>query len=158
MKKKYTIFPSDDPNSHILYEECEFGNYFIQSYDEVKPLEDDDIWSLEFYGSFSSSSSRVEVVLISPEGDMSAYSFKLDFPNTNNMTQYEVLLLGLHEARLKGIKLLTSKGDVELIVKQVRGLYVVKNDLLKQYQNLIWENIEFLEAVNIKAIPRSENS
>lgn len=29
VKSKYTILPSDDPKSYILYEECQFGNYFI---------------------------------------------------------------------------------------------------------------------------------
>ena len=26
VKNKYTILPLDDPKSHILYEECQFGN------------------------------------------------------------------------------------------------------------------------------------
>ena len=28
-KAKHTIFPSEDPKSHILYQEIKFANYFI---------------------------------------------------------------------------------------------------------------------------------
>jgi hypothetical protein len=34
----------------------------------------------------------------------------------------------------------------------------MKNDQLKQYQNLVWDNIEFLDVFNIKEVLRSENS
>ena len=77
------------------------------------------MWSMEFDGSFSSSRLGFGAFLISPKGDMSTHSFKLYFPNTNNNSEYEALLLGLHEAKLKGIKSLIVKGNVELIVKKV---------------------------------------
>lgn len=32
-KSKFIVFPSDDPKSHILYQECDFGNYVIFSSD-----------------------------------------------------------------------------------------------------------------------------
>ena len=86
------------------------------------------MWNMEFDGSYSSYGSREGVMLISPKGDMSTFSFKLDFPNTSNIAEYEALLLGFYEANLKAIKFLTSKGDAELIVKQVRHLYAIKND------------------------------
>ncbi|KAH9317588.1 hypothetical protein KI387_019357, partial [Taxus chinensis] len=50
-------------------------------------------------------------------------AFKLHFDNTNNMTEYEALLLGLEMARQKGIQNLKVQGDDELIVNQVRGIY-----------------------------------
>ena len=124
----------------------------------MDPPREDEMWTMEFDGRCSNSGLGAGVVLISPNGELSTFSFKLDFPNTNNTTEYEGLLLGLQEAKLKGIRQLVAKGDPKLIVKQVQISYVVKNDWLKQYQNLVWDNIEFLEAFNIKAIPRSDNS
>ena len=44
-------------------------------------------------------------------------AFKLEFRNTNNTTEYEVLLLGIVEAKEKGVKILKAKGDAELIVR-----------------------------------------
>lgn len=131
VKNKYILFPSNDPKSHILYQEFQFGNYFIQSDEEISLLKEEEMWSMEFDGSCSSSSLGARVVLISTKGVMSTYSFKLDFPNTNNTLEYEALLLGLHEEKLKQIKFLIVKGDVEFIVKKVQGLYDVKNDRLE---------------------------
>ena len=35
-KSKYTVFPSDDPKSQILYQETNFANYLILSESEKK--------------------------------------------------------------------------------------------------------------------------
>lgn len=72
---------------------------------------------MEFDGSCANSSSGVGVVLLSPNGNIFPFSFKINFKNTNNTAEYEALLLGLNEARCKGIKLLKVKGDAELIVR-----------------------------------------
>lgn len=94
-----------------------------------------ELWSMEFDGSFSSSRSGVGVVLIRPHGKVIPYSFKLEFQNMNNTAEYEALLLGLVEAKRLQIKMLKVRGDVELIVKQVRGLFAVKNERLRHYRN-----------------------
>lgn len=67
-----------------MYAECQFGNYFIQSDEEISPLKEEEMWSMEFDWSCSNFGLGVGVVLISPKRVMSTYSFKLDFPNTNN--------------------------------------------------------------------------
>jgi ribonuclease HI len=45
----------------------------------------------------------------------------LDFKVTNNMAEYEALLIGLSIALLLGVRQLLMKGDSQLIVKQVKG-------------------------------------
>lgn len=57
-----------------------------------------DVSMLEFYGSCSSTGSRVGVVLVSPNGNFFPFSFKLQFDNTNNIAKYESLLLGMNVA------------------------------------------------------------
>ena len=53
---------------------------------------------------------------------------------TNNVAEYRALITGLEEARKLGVKNLLVRGDSELIVKQMRGEYRVKNaDLRKLY-------------------------
>lgn len=71
-KAKYTVFPSDDPKAHILYQDCGFGNYMIstdpQGVDKaIDSGMSNELWSMEFYESCSSSGSRVGVVLIPPK-------------------------------------------------------------------------------------------
>ncbi|XP_059070819.1 uncharacterized protein LOC131860421 [Cryptomeria japonica] len=113
---------------------------------------------MEFDGRCASSDSGAGVVLISSQGDIIPFSFKLDFKNTNNTAKCEALILGISEAKNKGIKLLREKGDAELIVKQVRNLFLVKNERLKHYKNRAWDEIEFFDAFLIEVVPREQNT
>ncbi|XP_059072874.1 uncharacterized protein LOC131873707 [Cryptomeria japonica] len=117
-----------------------------------------ELCSMEFDWSCSSSGLGVGVVLIPPHGKVIPYSFKLEFQNTNNTVEYEALLLGLAEEKRLQIKMLEVGGDAELIVKQVRGLFVDKNERLRHYRNHVWDEIEAFDAFSIEAIPREFNS
>src|ERR1700683_308324 len=65
---------------------------------------------------------------------------------TNNVAEYTALIAGLREAKKLGANKILVRGDSELIVKQMRGEYRVKNpdmktlhdeaqSLLKQFSN-----------------------
>src|SRR5687768_15980078 len=60
---------------------------------------------------------------------------------TNNVAEYKGLITGLEEAKNIGAKKVIISGDSELIVKQMRGEYRVKNpdlrDLYDQAQFLL---------------------
>ena len=58
----------------------------------------------------------------------------------------------------KGVNILKARGDAELIVRQIRGKYSVKNCRLKNYWNRVWDEIEGLDAFSIKAIQRKLNT
>ncbi|KAH9310135.1 hypothetical protein KI387_038046, partial [Taxus chinensis] len=152
-----------DPKAQILYEDIGLGNYKIMSQDEVErpkvvPHDPNSIWNLEFEGSCSSAGYRAGVVLISPEGKIHPFSFKLQFENTNNTAEYEALILGLNTKKERGVKNLLACGDAELVVKQVGDIFQVKNRRLKHYRNLVWDSIEFFDAFSIKAVPREKNT
>ena len=119
-KEKFTVLKSDDPKAQILYQDLEFGNYMlftkedsskkINGSQDEKVFDEDidtyDIWTLEFDGSCASSGSRAGVVLISPKWESEPLVFKLQFGNTNNIVEYEALILGIVTAKEKGIKIL----------------------------------------------------
>ena len=92
-------------------------------------------------GSYCKDGSRAGILLISPHGITYKFSFTLIFPCTNNITEYEALLLGLRLAHKHGIKCLFFVGDFELVISQVREVYVSKNKRLKQYRNVVWDMI-----------------
>lgn len=50
---------------------------------------------------------------------------------------------------------LESLWDSELIVHQIRGLNVAKNDTLKSYRNRVWNMLEDFDAFNLVSIPRN---
>ncbi len=75
---------------------------------------------------------------------------------TNNQAEYQALIFGLEKARDLGAKELEVFLDSELLVKQARGQYKVKNDGLKPLFAKVlsltnkFENISFHHVVRAK--------
>ena len=90
----------------------------------VTKIDKGDLWTLFFGGVYYKEGSSVGILLISPTGITYKISFTLSFPCTNNIEEYEALLLGLRRAYKNGIKCLQVIGDSELVVSQVRNIYV----------------------------------
>ena len=76
---------------------------------------------------------------------------------TNNVAEYRALVDGLRRASELGVNELEVVSDSELIVKQMRGEYRVKNEALKE----LWEDASDLERkfarVRYTAVRRAHN-
>jgi hypothetical protein len=72
-------------------------------------------WGLYFDGSHSSTGSGVGLVLRSPDNETTLFSYKLEFNYTNNIVEYEALILGLNLYIDMNIKTLHVRGDSDLI-------------------------------------------
>ena len=70
-------------------------------------------------------------VLLDQKGDEVAAFKRYLGEATNNVAEYEALLLGLKGAKDMGVSALTVKLDSELLVKQLTGVYRVKSPHLK---------------------------
>ena len=88
-----------------------------------------------FDGSCSKETAGVGVVLVSPEQESIQLSFRLVFQVTNNIVEYEALLLGLNAAKDRGIKNMKVFGDVDLIIQQVNKTFQTKHPRLKEYRD-----------------------
>ena len=84
-----------------------------------------------FDGANSKEGSRARVLVISLEKNTFRYSFTLKLLCTNNIVEYEALLLGLRVATSHGIKMLHVIGDSKLVISQIRETYASKNRRLK---------------------------
>lgn len=71
-------------------------------------------------------------VLMNPEGEIIEKVGKFLGNTTNNMAEYEGLLLGLELADKHGVQNLKLHMDSELIVMQMNGAYRVKEPRLKE--------------------------
>ena len=116
-----------------------------------------DLWAMFFDGAYCKDGAGAGILLISPAGVTYKFSFTLSFPCTNNIAEYEALLLGLKIAHKHGIKCLHVIGDSELVISQIRNAYVSKNKRLKQYRNAVWDMIECFDAFGIIWKDRSNN-
>jgi ribonuclease HI len=109
-------------------------------------------------GSSSKEGSGAGILLISPSEEVITLSYKLEFETTNNIVEYEALVLGLRAAKDMAIDCVAVFGDSELIINQVRNIYQDKQQRLKQYRNEVWDLIDnFFLAFNISFIPREQN-
>ena len=67
-------------------------------------------------------------------GEEHTFAYKLHFRCSNNEAEYEALLVGLKATRRLGIKGLKVFGDSKLVIRQVEGIYGVKNLSLAAYR------------------------
>ncbi len=76
---------------------------------------------------------------------------------TSNQAEYWALLLGLREAkRLEG-RTLQIFTDSELVERQIKGVYRVRDLNLKALHKAVLQNLKTFASFEIQAIPREEN-
>ena len=76
---------------------------------------------------------------------------------TNNQAEYWALLLGLREAKRLGRKPLHIFTDSELVERQIKGIYRVRDLDLKALHRAVLQNLKTFSSVEIESIPREEN-
>lgn len=86
------------------------------------------------------------------------YSHKLVFPCTNSIGEYEALLLGLHLLKDIGAKRISIQGDLDLIIRQIKGEYSSKKPRLREYRNAALDLLKTLEKYELTFIPRAQKN
>jgi ribonuclease H / adenosylcobalamin/alpha-ribazole phosphatase len=76
---------------------------------------------------------------------------------TNNVAEYRALIAGLEKAVELGVDELEVISDSELLVKQMRGEYKVKNEALRDLWTEAGGLADALGSVRYKAVRREHN-
>lgn len=76
---------------------------------------------------------------------------------TNNVAEYTALLRALEMVKDKGVEEVEIYLDSELIVRQLKGIYKVKNEGLKPLFAKVKKLLEAFGAVEINHVPREMN-
>jgi len=76
---------------------------------------------------------------------------------TNNVAEYRALVAGLEKALELGVTELEVVSDSELLVKQMRGEYKVKNEALRELSREGRELAARLDRVRYTAVRRTHN-
>jgi len=92
-----------------------------------------------------------------PKGDSKLCPDKLVFECTNNMAEYEALILGLKVLEELGAKIIVVHGDSDLIISQIKGIFQARHLRLRAYRNLVQEFLEKFPECNLSKIPREHN-
>lgn len=77
---------------------------------------------------------------------------------TNNVAEYKALLLGIEMASALGAKELELVGDSELIVKQVKGEYKVKDATMRELHAEVKQALRGFDSWSIRHVRREHNS
>ncbi|XP_019178364.1 PREDICTED: uncharacterized protein LOC109173577 [Ipomoea nil] len=114
-------------------------------------------WKMYFDVASHREGAGVGVVFVTPEGEVLPYSFTLTEQCSNNVAEYQALILGLEiAADMKQLRI-NIYGDSKLIINQVLGLYEVKKAELVPYNNYAKVLMQWLGDVTIEHVPRKEN-
>lgn len=77
---------------------------------------------------------------------------------TNNVAEYRALLLGIELAAALGASELELVGDSELIVRQVKGEYKVKDRALRELHAQAKQALKPFERWSIRHVRREQNT
>jgi ribonuclease HI len=97
------------------------------------------------------------MVLFDAQGRLQARKGRYLGETTNNVAEYQALLLGLEEAQRLGVKKLRVLADSELMVKQLTGRYRVKSPHLIPLWRAALSALKKFEAWAVAHVPREEN-
>lgn len=115
-------------------------------------------WTLYFDGSKSNDSAGVDCILISPEGEKTMLTCRLEFECTNNIVEYEALIQGFYKPMGLDIKYIQVFGDFEIVIKHVRNTIHCLSGHIKYYQSLVQDLTSHFLAFNISHIPSLHNA
>jgi ribonuclease HI len=96
-------------------------------------------------------------VLVAPLNVKTCFTVKLDFSCTNNIDEYEALLLGLRKLRAMGIRRAVLKTDSQVIAGHVDKSSRARDSKLEKYLDGVRRLEASFEGFSVKSIPRGEN-
>ena len=77
---------------------------------------------------------------------------------SNNVTEYNDLLIGLQLAHKMGVRYLEAYGDSKLIVNQVKGEYEVRHEDLVPYYHAVIEMANLFDGFYMNHVSQSQNT
>ncbi|XP_016192697.1 uncharacterized protein LOC107633603 [Arachis ipaensis] len=116
-----------------------------------------DYWKLYFDGSKHKDGTGVGILIISLEGIPSEFLFELKYPCSNNVAEYEALILSFEILVEKGATEVQILGDSQLVLKQLSKEFKCNNKKLQKYLAMAWELLTSFQKVSLVHIPRIQN-
>jgi hypothetical protein len=100
-------------------------------------INDDEAWTVFCDGSWGTFDAGAAVVLVAPSKVRTCYAVKLDFSCTNNIVEYEALLLGLQKIKAMGIRMAILKTDSQVISGHVDKSSKARDPKLEKYLDAV---------------------
>jgi ribonuclease HI len=118
---------------------------------------DVEVWIVFYDGSWGTFGAGAAAVIIAPSKVRTCYAVKLDFSCTNNIAEYEALLLGLWKLRAMGIRRAILKTNSQVISGHVDKSSKARDPKLEKYLDTVRRLEASFDGFSVKNIPRGEN-
>jgi ribonuclease HI len=106
------------------------------------------------WGTFGAGAAAV---LVAPSKVRTCYAARLDLSCTNNITEYEALLLGLQKLRVMGIRRAILKTNSQVISGHIDKSSKARDPKLEKYLDIVRRLEASFKGFSVKNIPRGEN-
>ena len=116
------------------------------------------IWRLSVDGAANAQGSGACLILTSPNGIDVEYALRFGFQASNNEAEYEAIIVGLNLAHSMEADQLEVSSDSQLVVKQIEDSYKARGEKMILYLKKVRELLKRLIRVQVKHVPRAENS
>jgi ribonuclease HI len=124
---------------------------------EEEANKDVEAWKVFCDGSWGTFGAGAAAVLVAPSKVRTCYAIRLDFSCTNNIAEYEALLLGLQKLKAMGIRRAVLKTDSQVISSHVDKSCRARDPKLEKYLDTVRRLEASFEGFSVKSIPRGEN-
>ncbi|XP_027158117.1 uncharacterized protein LOC113759746 [Coffea eugenioides] len=114
-------------------------------------------WKIYFDGVAHRQGAGAGIVFVTPDGRILLYFFTLNQRCSNNVAEYQALILGLEIAVDMEQLDIQIYGDSQLVINQLLGSYEVKKSKLIPYHKYATRLMKWLRGASIKHVPRREN-
>jgi ribonuclease HI len=118
---------------------------------------DTEAWTVFCDGSWGTFGAGVAAVLVAHSKVRTCYAARLDFGCTNNIAEYEALLLGLRKLKAMGIRRAILKTDSQVIFGHVDKINKARDPKFEKYLDTVRRLEASFEGFSAKNIPRGEN-
>jgi len=140
--------------AHLVPENSKLHEDISDEVFESNVTSEDEVWQMFFDGaSRIGPKGRIitgmGVVFISPQNHILPRAFYLTEACSNNIAEYNALLIGLQLAHRMGVRYLEAYGDSKLIINQVKGEYEVRHEDLVPYYHAVIEMVNLFDGFYI---------
>jgi ribonuclease HI len=118
---------------------------------------DAEAWMVFCDGSWGTFGAGAAAILVAPSKVRTCYVARLDFSCTNNIAEYEALLLRLRKLMAMGIRRAVLKTDSQVISGHVDKSSKARDLKLEKYLDAVRRLEASFEGFSVKNIPRGEN-
>ena len=108
-------------------------------------------------GASSQTGARFNLQLKAPIREMKEQAIRLEFPTSNNETEYEAILTEINLAKSVSSEKLIIPGDSQLVVGQVNGEYETRDQRMIRYASPVKQQLGRFEGWKLEHISRDSN-